>query len=188
VPDLAHAVTWLPALVFLWMMVGAGLVFAPNAGRRDPRGLGIAVSMWGTLGAQRVAITPPHGIQVTGAAGLLFSLALYQWAAISIRGRLFSYAANDDLPQFVHRSGPYVFVRNPFYLSYLLAEIATVVLWPSVPGVVVVVFAAGYFQWLARFEEEKFARSPVATEYAEYKMHTGRLLPRWRLRASLHRR
>ena len=61
----------------------------------------------------------------------------------------------------------------------LLAEIATVILRPSTWGVVIVVAAAAYFQWLARFEEEKFARSPVATEYASYKEGTGWLLPRF---------
>ena len=95
-------------------------------------------------------------------------------------GRAFSYAGNDDPPQFVHRSGPYAYVRNPFYLSYLIAEIATVIMWPSVWGVVIVVLAAAYFQWLARFEEGKFASSPVAAEYATYMATTGRLLPRLR--------
>jgi protein-S-isoprenylcysteine O-methyltransferase Ste14 len=107
---------------------------------------------------------------------------LYQWAAISIRGRLFSYAGNNDLPQFVQRSGAYAYVRNPFYLSYLLAEIATVVMWPSVWGGVIVVLATVYFQWLARFEEGKFARSTVAVDYAQYKARTGRLLPRLKRR------
>jgi protein-S-isoprenylcysteine O-methyltransferase Ste14 len=34
------------------------------------------------------------------------------------------------------------------------------------------------FQWLARFEETKFDRSPVAAEYEAYRQRTGRLLPR----------
>lgn len=168
----------LPLVVILWMLVGATLVFARNVGQRDVRGLGIGLSMWGTLAVARLARTPPRAMQLIGAAGLLLALALFQWAAMSIRGRLFSFAGNDDLPQFVHRSGPYAYVRNPFYLSYLLAQIATVIMWPSIWGVVIVVVAAAYFQWLARFEEEKFARSAVAEEYAAYKAATGRLWPR----------
>jgi protein-S-isoprenylcysteine O-methyltransferase Ste14 len=182
VPVLAPILQWLPALVFIWMVVGAGLLFTHDVGQRHARGLGIALSIWGTLGAKSVAITPPLSVQLIGAGGLLLSLALYQWAAISIRGRLFSYAGNNDLPQFVHRSGPYAYVRNPFYLSYLLAEIATVVMWPTVWGGVIVVLVTVYFQWLARFEEGKFARSTVASEYAQYKARTGRLLPRLKRR------
>jgi len=179
---LALVFQWLPVVVVVWMVVGASLLFARNVGQRDARGLGIALSIWGTLGTTSVAITPPLPVQLIGAGGLLLSLTLFQWAAISIRGRVFSYAGNNDLPGFVHHSGPYAYIRNPFYFSYLLAEIATVVMWPSVWGGVIVVLATVHFQWLARFEEAKFARSTVAGEYAQYKARTGRLLPRlkWR--------
>ena len=175
---LAPVFQWLPVGVFIWMVVGAGRLFTRVAGPPDARGLGIAASIWGTIGATSGASTPPLPVQLIGVGGLLFSLGLYQWAAISIRGRTFSYAGNNDLPGFVHHSGPFAYVRNPFYLSYLLAEIATVVMWPSVWGGVIVVLATVYFQWLARFEEGKFARSTVAVDYAQYKASTGRLLPR----------
>ena len=177
-PALSRTFTFLPGLVFIWMMMRAGLVFTPDLGRRDIRGIGIAVSMWATVGATRLAGTPPRWMQWLGVAGLALSLALYEWGASSIRGRQFSFAGNHDLPQFVHRSGPYAHVRNPFYLSYLVAEFATVVMWPSAQGVLVIALAIVYFQWLTRFEERKFAGSPVAAEYAEYAARTGRLFPR----------
>ena len=179
-PTLDRALQLMPVVVFIRMMIGASLAFRPDVGQRDLRGLGIAVSMWVTVATTRAARTAPRLVQFAGVGGFILALALFQWAAASIRGRLFSYGGNDDLPQFVHRSGPYAYVRNPFYLSYLLAEIATVIMWPSIWGAVVVVSAAAYFQWLARFEEEKFDRSPVAAEYAAYKATTGRLIPRVR--------
>jgi len=52
------------------------------------------------------------------------------------------------------------------------------VMWPSLWGAAVVAAMVVYFQWLTRYEEAKFSRSPVAAEYAEYKAQTGRLLPR----------
>jgi len=174
----------LPTAVFVWMVVGAVLVFTRDAGKRHPRGIGIAVTIWSTLASTAIAMTPPRWVQLLGVCGLIASLALFQWAATSIRGALFSFAGNDDLPQFVHRSGPYAYVRNPFYLSYFLAEIATVVMWPSVWGGAILVFAFGYFHWIARYEEGKFAQSPVAVEYAKYKATTGRLLPRFLSAAS----
>jgi protein-S-isoprenylcysteine O-methyltransferase Ste14 len=177
-PTVARTFPILPALTFFWMMMRAGLVFTPDVGRRDVRGLGIMFSMWATVGATTLGRTPPPWMQLIGAAGLLLSLALYEWAAWSIRDRVFSYAGNHDVPQFVHRSGPYAYVRNPFYLSYLLAEISTAVMWPGVLGALIIVLAVAYFQWLTRFEERKFADSPVAAEYAGYAANTGRLLPR----------
>ena len=179
-PFVTRVLQYLPVFVVLWMVVGAGIVFTPNPGRRDPRGFGIGLGLWGTLLTMRAAITPPVWMTAVGATGLLASLAIYQWAALSIRGRLFSFAGNDDLPQFVHSGGPYTFIRNPFYASYLLAELSTVVMWPSVWGVAVVATMVVYYQWLARYEEGKFSRSPVASEYAEYKARTGRLVPRFR--------
>ena len=179
-----RALQLLPPLLFLWMILRANLVFTRAVGRRSARGIGIVLSMYGTLGAAQMASTPPRWIQSVGAAGLFVSLALYEWAARSIRGQVFSFAGNHDLPQFVHRSGPYAFVRNPFYLSYLLAEISTVVIWPSIWGAMLVALATAYFQWLTRFEERKFAGSPVAAEYAGYAATTGRLLPRLTGRSS----
>jgi len=170
----------LPVAVLVWMAIGAGVIFRPDAGRRSPRGLGIVVSLWGMLAVVRLGTAPPLWIALVGVAGLATALVIFHWAAFSIRGLMFSYAGNDDLPQFVYTSGPYAYVRNPFYASYLLTEVSTVVLWPSIWGAGLIVLATLYFQWLARFEEAKFARSPVAEEYARYMARTGRLMPRWR--------
>jgi protein-S-isoprenylcysteine O-methyltransferase Ste14 len=180
VPSFVRIAQFLPVGVVIWMAFGAGIIFSPNAGRRDPRGFVIGLGLWGVLASIRASAPPPLWMVTLGIAGLLTSLALFQWAALSIRGRLFSFAGNDDLPQFVHRSGPYAYVRNPFYASYLLAEVSTVVMWPSIWGAALVLTMLAYFQWLTRYEEEKFSRSPVAAEYAEYKAQTGRLLPRFR--------
>jgi protein-S-isoprenylcysteine O-methyltransferase Ste14 len=179
VPSSTRLLHLLPMAVILWMVFGAGLIFTPNAGRRDPRGMGIVASLWGAFWATSLGIRPPLWVTAIGVAGLVLSLVVFQWASYSIRGRLFSYAGNDDAPQFVHTGGPFAYVRNPFYGSYLLAEISMIVMWPSLWGLAAIVGSAAYFQWLARFEEQKFSRSPVAAEYAEYKARTGRLLPRW---------
>lgn len=168
----------LPAAVLLWLMIGAGFVFRPDVGRRGPRGLGIVVTLWTTLAANRYGATPPPPVLAIGIAGLLLSLVLFHWAAFSIRGRVFSYAGNDDVPRFVHTAGPYAYIRNPFYASYLLTEISMIVMAPSIWGMAAVAAAAAYFSWLARFEEAKFARSPVAEEYRRYTLRTGRLLPK----------
>jgi protein-S-isoprenylcysteine O-methyltransferase Ste14 len=169
----------LPIVVLMWIAIVAGAIFSRDVGRRDPRGLGIVVSLWGTLVvANSLGTTPPLSVSAVGVVGLLLALLLFHWAAFSIRGRVFSYAGHDDLPQFVHTAGPYAYVRNPFYASYLLAEISTIAMAPSVWGGLAIAASGAYFQWLARFEEEKFSRSPVAAEYQVYKARTGRLFPK----------
>jgi protein-S-isoprenylcysteine O-methyltransferase Ste14 len=178
VPDLVSTLHVLPWIVFGWIVICAGFIFT-SVGRRDPRGWGIGVSIWATVLTTSNVAAPPLALQLIGVLGLVLALALFHWAAASIRGRVFSFATSDDLPQFVHQSGPYVYIRNPFYASYLLAEIATVIMWPTPWGALVVVLAFAYFEWLARYEENKFSRSAVAAEYAEYKARTGRLVPRF---------
>ena len=164
------------------MILGAMHTFTRAPGDiGNARGFGVGLSIWGPLVSTQLASQPPLWMSGLGVAGLALSLALFNWAALSIRGRTFSLAGHDDLPQFVHTSGPYAYIRNPFYASYILAGISTIVMWPSKWGLLVVLLATGYYEWLARFEEKKFARSPVAAEYARYKARTGRLLPRvWR--------
>jgi protein-S-isoprenylcysteine O-methyltransferase Ste14 len=170
---------FLPFVVFGWMILGATRIFARTPGDMvNGRGFGVGLSIWGPLASTQLASRPPLWMSGLGVAGLVLSLALFNWAALSIRGRTFSLAGHDDLPQFVHTSGPYSYIRNPFYASYILAGISTIVMWPSVWGALVVVIAIAYYAWLARFEEGKFERSPVATEYARYKARTGRLFPR----------
>jgi protein-S-isoprenylcysteine O-methyltransferase Ste14 len=169
----------LPFIVFFWMIAGAMQVFTRTPrDMMNARGLGVGLSIWGPLASVQLATEPPLWVSAIGLAGLALAFALFNWAAFSIRGRTFSLAGHDDLPQFVHSSGPYAYIRNPFYASYILAGISTVVMWPSAWGALVVCVTVAYYEWLARYEEQKFAKSPVAAEYARYKARTGRLFPR----------
>jgi protein-S-isoprenylcysteine O-methyltransferase Ste14 len=80
--------------------------------------------------------------------------------------------------------GPFAYIRNPFYASYLLAMLSTAVMWPSVFRFALVLAMLVYFTGAAMYEEHKFGRSGVAADYAQYKARTGRFLPALRLRAS----
>jgi protein-S-isoprenylcysteine O-methyltransferase Ste14 len=179
VPLATRGLSFLPFAVFLWMILGAMRVFTRAPGDvANARGFGVGFSIWGPLASTQLASQPPLWVSAIGVVGLALSLALFHWASLSIRGRTFSLAGHADVPQFVHTAGPYAYIRNPFYASYLLAGISTIVMWPSVWGVVAVLLSVAYYQWLARYEEGKFVGSQVADEYARYKARTGRLLPR----------
>jgi protein-S-isoprenylcysteine O-methyltransferase Ste14 len=115
---------------------------------------------------------------IPGVIGLFGSLALFEWARQSVRGKPFSYIYSKDTPQFVWTSGPYAFVRNPFYVSYLLSYFAVAIMFPGIASFAVVVGMTIYFNVAARQEEKKFERSPLAAEYAAYRKRTGRFIPR----------
>jgi protein-S-isoprenylcysteine O-methyltransferase Ste14 len=110
---------------------------------------------------------------------LACSLILFEWARTSIKGRFFSYAGSDDTPEFLWTSGPFGYIRNPFYTSYFLSYLAVGVMFPSLvpPGVIGVM--ALFYMRMARHEERKFARSPLAEEYAAYSRRTGRFFPKF---------
>ena len=50
----------------------------------------------------------------------LCSVVLYEWARRTVIDRNFYIALGGEVPAAVCRSGPYNFVRHPFYLSYVL--------------------------------------------------------------------
>jgi protein-S-isoprenylcysteine O-methyltransferase Ste14 len=85
-----------------------------------------------------------------------------------------------DEPRFVHASGPYRYVRHPFYASYLLAYGATALLLPGLTTLGLLGAMTVYYAWAAAREERKFAASGVAAEYQDYRRRTGRFVPRRR--------
>lgn len=168
----------LPATVFLFIALRALRVFTPDSGGRDPRSYLIVLSFWGMVLATARLEPAPVGIVIAGVAGLAASLALFEWTARSVSGRRFSYIFETDVPGFLHTAGPYAWIRNPFYASYLLALGSSAALFPGIlPGAIVVMMAV-YFNFAARFEERKFEASALSDAYARYRRRTGRFLPR----------
>lgn len=108
---------------------------------------------------------------------LAAALALFWWAVLTTRRRRPALAFAGEAPTSLHTSGPYKYVRHPFYLSYILFWLAV-----SVP-------AAGIMHWsvaavlsvayvmAARREEREFARSPLAQGYAQYRQSTWMFMP-----------
>jgi protein-S-isoprenylcysteine O-methyltransferase Ste14 len=175
----ASIVVNLPWIVFGWQVIGAGSAFRPVPGQRGLSILAqlISLSFFGLLYHRQPELVTAWGVAV-GGAGLIASLALFEWARRTIRGRHFSYIFSSDTPEFVCTAGPYAFIRNPFYASYLLAMISTALLMPTLARAAIVAAMVIYFTAAAMWEERKFARSAIATEYARYKERTGRFLPR----------
>ena len=136
------------------------------------------VLFWAFAASTARARLTPMPLVAVAIAVLGLALGLFFWAALSIRGKVFSYAYTQDTPAFLHTSGPYAYVRNPFYDSYLLATAGSLLMWPTWIGAVLAAAMVIYFVSLAKFEEQKFESSPLRAEYERYKARTGRLLPR----------
>lgn len=114
-------------------------------------------------------------------AGLLLeaaSLALF-WAAIfASREAKLLLAFDEKHPHGLVSIGPYKIVRHPFYLSYLIFWTG----WAVATWHVLAVPALALIFWVyvvaALGEERKFAASPLADAYREYKARVGFLWPK----------
>jgi protein-S-isoprenylcysteine O-methyltransferase Ste14 len=116
------------------------------------------------------------------------SAAVFVWAAHANGRKKLSLAFSSDVPTHVQRSGPYSWVRHPCYASYIACAGAGWLAgghWQLGPAVVVVVLV---YTAAARFEEQKFARSPWAPAYRVFASEVGMFLPIRSLRMRTWRR
>lgn len=102
---------------------------------------------------------------------------LFWWAVRTTRARPPAVAHTDNIPTMIHTDGPYAYVRHPFYLAYCLAWVATAIAGGPLQWVPAALIIAWYYK-TAREEEQHFAGSAVAQEYAAYRDSTGLILPR----------
>ena len=162
---------------------------------------------WGTLRHFRSVGPMPLGMRLIGAVSLitfaafawsvltgplsdlwpaapilsLASLALFAWAAGATRNAGFALAFAGAQPARILMSGPFRYLRHPFYSSYLLFWLATCFATNS--GLCVIgsaLLLACYVAALVN-EERCIARGRLAAEYASYAAQTGMFLP-WRRR------
>jgi protein-S-isoprenylcysteine O-methyltransferase Ste14 len=113
------------------------------------------------------------GLVTMIAAGVFFWVVVRESKAARLR-----LAFDEQGPRSLVMTGPYAYVRHPFYTSYIvfwaglaISTWSIIAIFPFAILVVIYVFAA-------QVEEGKFARSAMAEEYAAYKARTGRFWPR----------
>ena len=105
------------------------------------------------------------------------SLVLFWSAVLVSRGKL-AACGQESVPSELLDSGPYRYVRHPFYLAYnltWLAGFAATAWWPLAVAVMVM---ATIYEQSARREEAEFLRSELAAAYRQYRRRTGKYVPR----------
>lgn len=106
------------------------------------------------------------------------SLWLFFRTIAASRGRALHFAFDADNPVSLVMSGPYRYVRHPFYTSYLIFWTGFAIGTWSPWAVPVLVLIAILYTVAARGEEEKFAKTAMATDYAAYRARTGMFWPK----------
>ena len=109
----------------------------------------------------------------------LVSLALFIWTVRTTRNAGFALAFSGAQPPTVLMSGPFRYVRHPFYTSYLLFWFATcTATMGSLPWIGLLILLVCYAT-AAREEERIMSRGRLAAEYGRYASQTGMFLPRF---------
>jgi protein-S-isoprenylcysteine O-methyltransferase Ste14 len=108
----------------------------------------------------------------------LGAVMLYEWTRRTVIDRNFYVGLAGEVPPTVCDSGPYRYVRHPFYLSYMLAFVAVAVAFPSwvVSGVCLLNIAL--FVYMAFDDERVLLRSVLAKDYQAYRARVGMFVPR----------
>lgn len=131
-----------------------------------------------TLMVLTFLIVQPIWAQIIGALMLIASLVLF-WVTINETRKAKLLAAFDeDLPHGLVTTGPYHYVRHPFYTSYILLWFG----WALSCWHIIAIFPALImfivFQSAARDEEAKFDKTEMAEAYKAFKGRTGRFFPK----------
>jgi protein-S-isoprenylcysteine O-methyltransferase Ste14 len=126
------------------------------------------------------ALVQPLPAVLAGFLVQLAGLALF-WAAIfASREARLRLAFDAENPDSLVTSGPYKYLRHPFYTSYLVFWAGwAIALWTPWTLLFLAVILAIYTH-AARGEERKFSNSPLAGQYEEYRRRTGFFWPRMR--------
>lgn len=158
---------------------------------------------WAMLGHFRSDGPMPFGMRVTGAISLAAmavfawsvctvqlsqawpvtpilsaaSLASFAWAVHATRNAGFAFAFAAAKPSALVVSGPFHYVRHPFYTSYLIFWLATCSATTSSVCWVGPLSLLACYVVAARREERLMADSDLGAEYASYASRTGMFFP-----------
>jgi protein-S-isoprenylcysteine O-methyltransferase Ste14 len=108
---------------------------------------------------------------------LILSQLLFRAAVNATSEYKLSLAFSSDMPSSLNKSGPYRYIRHPFYTAYSLTWFAVVVASAHIAAVGALLVMAAFYFTAAWREERKFLRSPLADAYRDYQRFTGMFFP-----------
>ncbi len=131
----------------------------------------MAVFTWSVCTAQLSPVWPVTPILSAA------SLASFAWAVHATRNAGFAFAFAATKPSALVVSGPFHYVRHPFYTSYLTFWFATCFATMSSACWVGPLVLLACYVVAARREERLMGGSDLGAEYASYASRTGMFFP-----------
>ena len=165
------------ALYWVWMKYG----FArPDHVHPKMLMLAIAAPACGLLHTyELLTVRLRENYAISGLVLYVLAISLFLWSAISIRGTNFALAYSPNYPAAVVASGPYRWVRHPFYLAYSTTWIAGTITSRSFMLLGTVGVMLWFYIGAAKQEEEQFLSGALREEYLAYKSKVGIFGPKF---------
>lgn len=105
----------------------------------------------------------------------LCSIAIFWWAIFTAKELDFAFSNRVGS---IVTTGPFRFVRHPFYLSYVLAWIGNSLLFNSLILWITLFYLMTFYFLSAKKEEKVILKSVYSKEYEQYIQEVGMFLPR----------
>jgi protein-S-isoprenylcysteine O-methyltransferase Ste14 len=119
----------------------------------------------------------PLAAKIAGILLQLLSYVLFWFAISATRSAALLAAFTPLVPHSLVTSGPYRFVRHPFYSSYLLFWVGLAICAWSVWALVPLIGMFVTYLRAAMDEERKFSQTALAQDYSQYMAKTARFIP-----------
>lgn len=124
--------------------------------------------------------------QENGAVALAcfaMAAALFIWAIEASKAARLKLIFDPNTPQAILKSGPYRYVRHPFYACYIVFWSGCAIATLNPINIAFAVCLVPLLVMMARREESTFAASAVAAEYQHYRQTAGLFWPKLLTRA-----
>ncbi len=116
-------------------------------------------------------------------AGIVIALALFFWAVSHSKDKRLALAFDTQQQSVgIIRTGPWRYMRHPFYASYLIFWLSCALATQHPISVIVFVTLACVYTYSALVEERVLSSGPLQKDYQEYRETVGFFYPRLPLR------
>lgn len=106
------------------------------------------------------------------------SIFLFWLAAKAIKKFNFDVIFSENIPESIVKTGPYRYIRHPFYSSYILTYLSIILMNFDLLASSLAALLIIYYYWAASQEEKIFLLSHFNTEYSDHIKKTKMFFPR----------
>lgn len=125
-----------------------------------------------------LANSAPSDTEVFAFSALtLMATTVFWWAYMTTRNETFDFAFSSAKPAKINTAGPYLWVRHPFYFSYITGWVAPCVITKSSYSIALSLFMTFIYWAAAKKEEKAILSSSSGGLYAAYAERVGMLFP-----------